>query len=233
MVGNTPGLDLHHLASSRAGGASSTAKRMDRHARAAPPERTESPPETGLVCARRAGQLAASSPVSHCPHREPQKQQSHHHGLSGEGSVGSDLRPPGRGHAIHANDQHFPEDQGAECRRVGQQGNRQSRNRAHERKPLRRNALGQKFRAGHPGRARSDGIRNLGIARPARLHQIRELRHGFLLSLPRYRGASDSIRAQTLAGREAHLRPQEHKGQSPRRHRRAPTRPAGSAARSS
>ena len=128
VVGNTPGLHLHHLASSRAGGASSTAKRMDRHARAAPPERTESSPETGLVCARRAGQLAASSPVSHCPHREPQKQQSHHHGLSGEGSIGSDLRPPGRGHAIHANDQYFPQNQRAECRRVGQQGNRQSRN---------------------------------------------------------------------------------------------------------
>ena len=233
VVGNTPGMDLHHLASSRARGASSTAKRMDRHARAPPPERTESTPETGLVCARRAGQLAASSPVSHRPHREPQKQQSHHHGLSGEGSVGSDLRPPGGGHAIDADDQHFPENQGAECRRVGQQGDRQSRNRAHEGKPLRRNALGQKFRAGHPGRAGSDGIRNLGIARPARLHQIRELRHGFLVSLPRYRGASDSIRAQTFAGREAHLRSQEHKGESPPRHCRASARCASSASRSS
>ena len=37
--------------------------------------------------------------------------------------------------------QHFPQNQGAKCRRVGQQSDRQSRNRAHERKPLRRNAL--------------------------------------------------------------------------------------------
>ncbi len=54
-----------------------------------------------------------------------------------------------------------------------------------------------------------------GLARPARLPQIRELRHGFLVSLPRYRGTSDSIRAQTFAGREADLRSQEHKGAKP------------------
>src|ERR1700721_493500 len=142
LVRNTSGLDLHHLASSRARGASSPAKRMDRHASSPPPERTESPPETGLVCARRTGQLAASSPVSYRRDRKPQKQQSHHHGLSGEGSVGSDLRPPGGGHAIHADNQHFPQNQGAKCRRGGQQSDRQTRNRAHERKPLRRNALG-------------------------------------------------------------------------------------------
>src|SRR5580704_6788963 len=109
-------MDLHHLASSRARGASSTAKRMDRYARAPPAERTESPPETSLVCARRTGQPAASSSISHCPHRKPQKQQSHHHGLSGEGAAGGDLRPPGGGHAIDADNQYFSEDQGTECR---------------------------------------------------------------------------------------------------------------------
>ena len=48
---------------------------------------------------------------------------------------------------------------------------RQSRNRAHERRPLRRNAFGQNFRTGHTGGAGRDEIRNLWIARPARLHE--------------------------------------------------------------
>src|SRR5580698_1220504 len=111
---------------------------MDRPACLASVKRAEGGPEAGMVRDRRVGEFAKAPTAPYRHYRKSKEQQPCDSGFPRKGPTGIPLRPPGRGYAVAAGNEHLAEDERADCWRVGQQVHRKGRDRTATRDPFRR-----------------------------------------------------------------------------------------------
>src|ERR1700683_1510958 len=111
---------------------------MDLPARLASPKRAERWPEAGMVRDRRVGEFAKTPPAPYRHYRKSKEQQPCDSGFPRQSPTGIPLWPPGRGYAVAAGNEHWAEDERADCWRMGQQVHRKGRDRTATRDTFRR-----------------------------------------------------------------------------------------------